>query len=52
MATILDFGKALARKRYEQHGLRQVLPNAFVKRALAAARDVEQPIVFRNKERV
>lgn len=40
MCKVLDFKKALAKKRYEQHGLRQVLPNEFVKKALAAARRV------------
>ena len=50
MSTIIDFKAALARKRYEQHGLRQVLPNEFVKRAIAAARSVEQRVEFKEKK--
>jgi len=50
MSNVIDFKAALVRKRYEQHGLRQVLPNEFVKRAIAAARSVEQRVEFKEKK--
>jgi hypothetical protein len=51
MNNVIDFKKALAAKRYEQHGLRQVLPNEFVKKALAAGR-AANPELFTEKEKI
>lgn len=51
MSNIIDFRAALARKRYAEHGLRQVVPNEFVKEALAAARRAN-PELFNEKEKV
>lgn len=44
MGIVVDFAKARSAKADEQHALRQIIPNSFVKKALAAARAHEDRI--------
>jgi len=44
MSNVVDFKEALLRKNDEDFGLRQIIPNDFVKKALAAARAHEDRV--------
>ena len=44
MSNVVDFKEALLRKNDEDFGLRQIIPNDFVKKALAAGRAHEDRV--------